>query len=679
MSRLATASSRTEQDWRALPALVPKGANKSDILESLVQGWAEPVSDFSLGGEDDDGPHGHVLSGVRFVDENFDPPKPILLEQLITKVEDRIQSQADKASGQRLYRSINLEGCDVGDFDGRVLKSTASICFRRCRFGNISFDSVDVQSSFEISSSTIYGFRCSGGTVYGDAFFDRNTVAEHFLLNATAFKSNLSMARSRVNGIVWFAGEVGGQVDVSWAVFEEIVRIDNARFRGGVLAQHTVFSGHVSARDCRFGDNSNFMFVTVNVDVELQNSSFADNCVFEEVQVPADANVSQVRFGRRSSLDGVCVASLQPPKSGFRRAMFDLSRFLANLLNWQKVRSVGELYILNRASLAALVIVPIVAGAWPLVRGTVNIYNRRLDLIEASISRVVEQKQHGIPFVLPSYAVFVDHELAVLRQQLGPLAVLSPDLSISWVLLFFGALTVSLGHFFYQVGCPKSIAKHTRDAFVAEAGRRYRESTPAQRPDLETRAIQILQDAAIRDPYSRHPQLVLRNNRVVWLPPSTDSLREFEKRYEEHQEELARIQAEAEGDPINAEPDPPGFMHSPEELKVILIDEAAASEYDMLADPRPVVAYVSATCYLIGLYCILWLITHQATSILMQNSPEYQPWPSYWRECGFALLVAWMLVGVLVAIAARTLRSKKQGAKSQSLVDDVASQKRTSA
>ncbi|MBD0273900.1 MAG: hypothetical protein ICV73_18475, partial [Acetobacteraceae bacterium] len=50
-----------------------------------------------------------------------------------------------------------------------------------------------------------------------------------------------------------------------------------------------------------------------------------------------------------------------------------------SLLTWEKVRGMGELQILTRASYAMLVIVPLLVGLWPSVRLIINNHNRLLE------------------------------------------------------------------------------------------------------------------------------------------------------------------------------------------------------------------------------------------------------------------------------------------------------------
>ena len=52
-------------------------------------------------------------------------------------------------------------------------------------------------------------------------------------------------------------------------------------------------------------------------------------------------------------------------------------------LNWERIRSFGELEVLTKASYIALILVPIIAGLWPSVRVAINHYNKAAT--EASI------------------------------------------------------------------------------------------------------------------------------------------------------------------------------------------------------------------------------------------------------------------------------------------------------
>ena len=46
--------------------------------------------------------------------------------------------------------------------------------------------------------------------------------------------------------------------------------------------------------------------------------------------------------------------------------------------SWRWIRGIGNLTVLTRASYIALLIVPLIAGMWPAVRGAINKYNNSI-------------------------------------------------------------------------------------------------------------------------------------------------------------------------------------------------------------------------------------------------------------------------------------------------------------
>jgi hypothetical protein len=95
---------------------------------------------------------------------------------------------------------------------------------------------------------------------------------------------------------------------------------------------------------------------------------------------------------------------------------------LIRWLDWQRVRSLGELQILTRASYAMLAIVPILAGVW-------------------NVLPLGEPRSHYLPH--------------------------------SWVFAFFAALAVTFGQILYQVWAPELVRRSTRDQFVREKADEY--------------------------------------------------------------------------------------------------------------------------------------------------------------------------------------------------------------
>jgi hypothetical protein len=149
---------------------------------------------------------------------------------------------------------------------------------------------------------------------------------------------------------------------------------------------------------------------------------------------------------------------------------------------------VGELQIITRASYAMLVIVPLLAGTWPVVREVINDYNRATERTTAALeeqtrnfSREVRsgaellrtglvapelQDQLGrVASRLDAVANQVQAELAELRRR----TVVSPDLPNTWAVAFFAALAVFLGHTLYQIGAPEIVRRETLQQYAVRS------------------------------------------------------------------------------------------------------------------------------------------------------------------------------------------------------------------
>jgi len=180
----------------------------------------------------------------------------------------------------------------------------------------------------------------------------------------------------------------------------------------------------------------------------------------------------------------------------FKGTPLELYRRVRNALNWRLVRGLGQLQILTRVSYVTLVLIPLFATLWPLVRGFVNQHNqaiaeasRLLDAASSDLNRAIDNARResqpivtasGNPLAVPisEQANRLLGDLEKHARQVSNLAenytndysekvFKTPVLPWSLAAGFFAALFVTLGHLIYQLRAPEQIRSFTWDSFIS--------------------------------------------------------------------------------------------------------------------------------------------------------------------------------------------------------------------
>lgn len=156
-------------------------------------------------------------------------------------------------------------------------------------------------------------------------------------------------------------------------------------------------------------------------------------------------------------------------------------------LDWRLVRGLGQLHILNRASLILVIIVPILADIWPTVRHTMAWYDGTLTQIQESLGQIVNHlperrlrasSDGSNASTSSEYGITqgVRDELHRLTIHIEDLRLQASHLPTSLALLFFASLAVLLGRTIFQLRCPDTVREFQLDDYVRERKREYSES-----------------------------------------------------------------------------------------------------------------------------------------------------------------------------------------------------------
>jgi hypothetical protein len=153
-------------------------------------------------------------------------------------------------------------------------------------------------------------------------------------------------------------------------------------------------------------------------------------------------------------------------------------RFIISKLSWLGVRAVGNLHLLTRASYYSLFIVPIIAGAWPFIRNSLNNYNESIEsAAKMALNSVdlLDQKINALSRAGESATmsqVLIHHELGAVSTSLREISsnytYLLHDVNMptSFAVAFFAALSVATGHLIFQIFCPEEVKRSSLKDYI---------------------------------------------------------------------------------------------------------------------------------------------------------------------------------------------------------------------
>lgn len=163
-------------------------------------------------------------------------------------------------------------------------------------------------------------------------------------------------------------------------------------------------------------------------------------------------------------------------------------RPLRLFLTWPRIRGLSQLEILNRVSILLLVLVPILAAAWPAVLAVVNRYNqsvyRARDVLDSSATKLqegaTEFEKMTARVADESTQKIIRNELESLKsnattlttkvneylKEFEPKALTTVRLPWLWALAFFASLFVIIGRCLFQLACPELVQEGSLSQYV---------------------------------------------------------------------------------------------------------------------------------------------------------------------------------------------------------------------
>ncbi|MCW5775522.1 MAG: pentapeptide repeat-containing protein [Phycisphaeraceae bacterium] len=349
------------------------------------------------------------------------------------------------------------------------------------------------------------------------------------------------------------------------------------------------FTGRASFGGAAFAGRASFGGAAFAGDASFGGAAFAGDARFDE------ARFTSTVFGDlRTATLREASAARRPP----RRWFSPLKWLRVDDVSWALVRNLGGLAILNRVSIAALILVPALSSGY-----------------------VAAQKLAARGEDLSSW---LDWVVRIIGND--------PHLSPTLALIFFAAVSVTLGLLVYQVFAPDDVKKRDEDEHLRDVEARYPEGS-AQRNDGLRRALERLEDQARRR-FDRHESFVRHHGDTIWLPPrdkiewfddktrpSGSTLRDTAKATIKRAREAAGLPVDEEALKQAMEPltikDPherEGFVPGAERARICL-EEGARAEYWLRSHEKIAWAWASLLLYSLGVAFLLAVLVVQCRSV----------------------------------------------------------------
>ncbi len=423
----------------------------------------------------------------------------------------------------------------------------------------------------------------------GDAWFGETHFTGDAWFGETHFAGYTSFYETHFAGDAWFDG----------AHFAGPAQFDETHFAGEARFDGTRFAGEVS------GDLRPWYLRTSDFGEQARRDVRRCQRARERYRRQKDATASKMPKTWRARLVAIGDWSadlgkkleksrwakwlVRVPKALLVTAPSRIWRWITRDFGWGTVRALGQLQILNRVSVVALIAVPVLA---------------------ALTGALQEQ--------FPKW----------------------PGLGTSPALLFFAAVFVTLGLLAYQVWSAEDVRKYDEDEFIDRAHRRYPEEA-TDRDDGLRRSIEHLEAIAERRP-DRHANFVAHHGDTIWIPPR-DEIGWFEDwtpppdppdpqdneadddRAGAGRDIASRETVESSEDRSGPDKAQQRGMVPGAERRRITIEEGAKAEYWLKSREGWPLAWVSFTLYLVGIVCLLDVLRRQAINVA--ETAGWTSWP----------------------------------------------------
>mgnify|MGYP000552793715 CR=1 FL=1 len=419
----------------------------------------------------------------------------------------------------------------------------------------------------------------------------------------------------------------------------------------------------LNASQSRFAGNAVFNGASFAGFAWFDGASFEGDAGFDDASFKGDAGFTRASFARAAGFDrarfaggvagdlrGVSVRDsvfrLPRPKpeesrwtpAGMAGRLWWIAEEWARVkFGWKHVRALGQLSILARVSLVALIAVPLLAAVWPAVQAFASAYHREVAETRLQVDRLlheVERAADAAPLTADVETRVLGATASVERAadawgaRLAELLAEDPALGTTLALTFFAAVAVTLGLLLYQIACPPEVKAHDEDDFVQRTHARYSDAGDVRRRDGLGRSIEQLEEIAERRS-DRHRSFVKHGRVTVWVPPR-EKMEWFDDsnlpNHEKIAEAVTRKPDDTRSDVELVTPSVPertefvlyqerdGFMPGAERARIV-IEEGAKAEYWLLCRTNGKRARLSFGLYVVGIGFLLAILVIQCVEV----------------------------------------------------------------
>jgi len=158
---------------------------------------------------------------------------------------------------------------------------------------------------------------------------------------------------------------------------------------------------------------------------------------------------------------------------------------------WTKVRALGELQVLTKASYVVLIIVPILGGMWPAVRTVINRYNLFVEDAAMTIGNSTERLEFVAQMLatttleddsasaIQAITQNINTDLQDIVNNHAVQALTDTSMPAVWAFAFFASLSILVAHLIYQSQAPALVRKQSAKEHVRQELKQFME-TPSQ-------------------------------------------------------------------------------------------------------------------------------------------------------------------------------------------------------
>ncbi len=609
---------RGEDDYAALPALIPKGttpAERDAIIREIVEAWSKPLPADEVKGADFGGV---TLNRVRLWDDERD--EAIDLGALVAAIEPTGRTEE--------IISVALRGCVISACRCDSLRMPDHFNVSACLFGQRAyFGGATFGDRAQFGGATFGDEAYFGGATFGDGAQFGATFGDGADFDGATFGDGARFVAATFGEGARFGATFG---DDAWYVTATFG--DRATFSAATFGDRAWFEG------ATFGDEGWFGAATFGDGARFGGATFGDGAYFERATFGDGAWFGGATFG-----DGAQLADLTSPGIDFHEVTLPASVVLNSLssrgharlvferqdtrvnrftrgFGWSTVRAINELRVLTLASYVSLLVVPIIAGAWTAVAAFSTGSYRLTDQSQAMIDSAADTAETALAEAVELNGMPNDliGPLEVLRRDVAALSTASNDLlddlkevslarrTMPWVWGFgyAAALMVAAGHLVYQLYCPALIKEERLDEHMRAARDGFDDDAADNRDRTIDRALEALEEVAIRNPSDRNRNLVINRNRVRFIPSVVDH---FWDDPEPSNEDL----------PGNRPADAPPRRGDPKlSLMRLAVEEGARAMYDLESWQKKTQAWICAGFYWAAGLFILVVVALQVVTIL---------------------------------------------------------------